>query len=121
MSQVWYAGLLPLSIVGLVAIRVAQMEQTLEGILKASVSAARAQRRTPVILVPDFCAADLAPGWKTRARAIADALRGDVLKDVDYHSLRAARAGASDKSGAMFDFPAHADTFIEPVIAFFAT
>lgn len=119
LSQFWYAGLLPLQIVGMAAMRLAQMEQQLELLLRDTVTRAREKGTKPRLMVPDFDDLPLLPGWKGRSRAIADALRGAVLRDTDRHSIRQSRARAAGID-EMMDGAAHDDQFIDAVQLFLA-
>jgi hypothetical protein len=58
-------------------------------------------------------------GWKRRSRAIADALRGAVLRDADHHSVRASRAAMRHKDSTMDGSP-NDDRFIDAVEEFLA-
>ena len=118
LSQFWYAGLLPLQIVGMAAMRLAQMEQQLEPLLHDTVARARQTGAQPRLMVPDFDDLALLAGWKSRSRDIADALRGAVLWDVDRHSVRQSRARAAG-TDEMMDGAAHDDQFIDAVRVFF--
>jgi len=119
LSQFWYAGLLPLQIVGMAAMRLAQMEQQLEPLLRDTVTRAREKGTRPRLMVPDFGDLPLLPGWKSRSRVIADALRGAVLRDVDRHSVRQSRARTAG-TDEMMDGAAHDDQFIDAVQMFLA-
>lgn len=118
MSQVWYADLSPVQIVGLVAMRLAQLEQQLSPLIHAAVTQARHDRTSPRLFLPDFDGESLQAGWKGRSRAIGDALRGGVLRDPDHQSVRTARLqiGSDDA----MEGAAHDDRFIDAVEAFFA-
>ena len=120
MSEVWY-GLLPLQAVGLVAMRLAQMEQMLEPLLRDAVGRARKHGRPVSIVVPDFDAADLAFGWRGRVRTIVDALRTEVLKDDDHHSVRKARHGAAGRTADLWQGAAHDDSYIDAVESHFTS
>lgn len=119
MSQFWYAGLLPIQIVGLVAMRLAQMEQQLQTLLHDAVAQARRAGTKPQVLVPDFHDIPLRPGWKRRSRSLTDALRGAVLHDADRHATRKARARAAG-SDEMWEGAANDDQFIDAVQLFLA-
>ncbi len=119
MSEVWYADLLPLQIVGLAAMRLAQMEQQLETLLRGAITRAREADAQPQVSVPDFHDFTLTPGWKVRSRALADALRGAVLQDADRYSVRKSRARASG-AGETSEHPGHDDQFIDAVSLFLA-
>ncbi len=119
MSQFWYADLLPLHIVGLAAMRLAQMEQQLETLLRGAIARAREADAQPQVLVPDFHDFTLRPSWKGRSRALADALRGAVLHDADRHSVRRSRARAFG-AGETSEHPGHDDQFIYVVSSFLA-
>jgi len=119
LSQFWYAGLLPLQIVGMAAMRLAQMEQQLELLLHDTVARARQSGAKPRLLMPDFDDLPLLPGWKSRSRDIADALRGAVLRDTDRHSVRQSRARDAG-TDEMMDGAAHDDQFIAAVRVFLA-
>jgi hypothetical protein len=119
MSQFWYAGLLPLQIVGLAAMRLAQMEQQLETLLRDAVVRARQADARPQVSVPDFHDYTLPPGWKGRSRVLVDALRGAVLQDPDRHSVRKSRTRAAG-AGEMSEYVGHDDQFIDAV-SFFLT
>ena len=117
LSQFWYAGLLPLQIVGMAAMRLSQMEEQLESLLQDAVARAREKSTKPRLMVPDFDDLPLPLGWKGRSRAIADALRGAVLRDADRHSVRRSRACIADAT-EMMDGAAHDDQFIEAIQLF---
>jgi hypothetical protein len=116
MSQNWY-GLLPIHIVGLVAMRLAQMEQQLQTLLRDAVTQARRARTKPQVMVPDFHGIPLRLGWKRRSRSLTDALRGAVLQDADRHATRKARARAAGTS-EMLEGAANDDQFIDAVQLF---
>lgn len=117
MSQFWYAGLLPIQIVGLVAMRLAQMEQQLQNLLHDAVAQTRRAGINPQVMVPDFHDIPLRLGWKRRARSLTDALRGAVLHDADRHATRKARARAAG-SDEMWKDAANDDQFIDAVQLF---
>jgi hypothetical protein len=119
MSQFWYADLLPLHIVGLAAMRLAQMEQQLEALLRGAIARAREADAQPQVSVPDFHDFTLRPSWKGRSRALADALRSAVLQDADHYSVRKSRARASG-AGETSEHPGHDDQFIDAVSLFLA-
>ncbi len=119
MSQVWYSGLLPIQIVGLVAMRLVQMEQQLQGLLHDAVKQARMAGIKPKASVPDFHDVPLLLGWKGRSRALVDALRGAVLLDADRHSARKSRARAA-VTDEMLEGAANDDQFIDAVQLFLA-
>jgi hypothetical protein len=119
MSQFWYAGLLPLQMVGLVAMRLAQIEQQLHTVLRDAVTHARKAGNKPQVIVPDFYDIPLLLGWKGRSRALVDALRGAVLMDPDRHSARRSRARAAG-SDEMLEGAANDDQFIDAVQLFLA-
>ncbi|MES3046701.1 hypothetical protein [Sphingomonas faeni] len=116
MSQFWY-GLLPIHIVGLAAMRLAQMEQQLQTLLHDAVAQARRAGIKPQVMVPDFHDIPLRPGWKRRSRSLTDALRGAVLHDADRHATRKARARAAG-SDEMWKGAANDDQFIDAVQLF---
>lgn len=118
-SQFWFAGLLPLQVVGLVAMRMAQLEQQFPSQLHDEIHRARARNAQPMLVVPDFHDKPLSNGWKGRSRAIADALRSAVLRDADHHSVRTSRSSPTSP-GNMMDGAAHDDRFILPVEQFLA-
>lgn len=117
MSQVWYADLLPLQIVGLAAMRLVQMEQQLGTLLRGAIARAREADAQPQVLVPDFHDFTLRPSWKGRSRALADALRSAVLQDADHYSVRRSRARVSG-AGETSEHPGHDDQFIDAVSLF---
>ncbi len=117
MSQFWYADLLPLHIVGLAAMRLAQMEQQLETLLRGAIAHARKADAQPQVSVPDFHDCTLRPSWKGRSRALVDALRSAVLQDADHYSVRKSRARASG-AGETSEHPGHDDQFIDAVSLF---
>jgi hypothetical protein len=117
MSQFWYPGLLPIQIVGLVAMRLAQMEQQLQGLLHDAVKQARVAGVKSQVSVPDFHGVLLRLGWKRRARSLTDALRGAVLRDADHHVTRKARARAAG-TDEMWEGAANDDQFIDAVQLF---
>ncbi|PTW43607.1 hypothetical protein C8J25_1177 [Sphingomonas faeni] len=119
MSQFWYADLLPLQIVGLAAMRLAQMEQQLETLLRGAIARAREADAQPQVSVPDFHDQTLRPSWKGRSRALADALRSAVLQDADHYSVRKSRARAAG-AGEMPEYVGHDDQFIDVVSSFLA-
>lgn len=119
MSQFWYADLLPLQIVGLVAMRLAQMEQQLQGLLHDAVTLARTAEISLHVVVPDFDDIPLRPGWKRRVRSLTDALRCAVLRDADLHATRKARARAAG-TDEMWQGAANDDQFIDAVQLFLA-
>ncbi len=117
-SQSWYADLLPLQIVGLAAMRLVQMEQQLETLLRDAVAYARAAGTEPHVIVPEFPARTLTPGWKGRSRSLVDALRCAILRDSDRHSVRKSRARVA-YGGEMLIGAASDDQFIDAVQRFF--
>ncbi len=117
MSQFWYAGLLPIQIVGLVAMRLAQVEQQLQTLLHDAVAQARRAGTKPQVMVPDFHDIPLRLGWKRRARSLTDELRGAVLHDADRHATRKARARAAG-TNEMWEGAANDDQFIDAVQLF---
>jgi hypothetical protein len=119
MSQFWYAGLQPTQIVGLITMRLAQMEQQLQNVLHDAVTRARVAGTKPQVSVPDFHDVPLRLGWKGRARSLTDALRGAVLQDADHHSVGKSRARVAGAS-KMSEFVAHDDLFIDAVQLFLA-
>ncbi len=120
MSQFWYADLLPIHIVGLAAMRLAQMEQQLETLLRGAIARAREADAQPQVLVPDFHDFTLRPSWKGRSRALVDALRGAVLQDPDHYSVRKSRARDAGQ-GDTSEHVGHDDQFIDAVSLFLAT
>lgn len=118
-SQFWFANLLPLQILGLVAMRMAQLEQQLHAQLHDEVQRARAGNTKAVLLVPEFHDLPLRSGWRGRSRTIVDALRSAILQDPDHHSVRKSRAGTACSEDIM-DGAAHDDRFILPVENFLA-
>jgi hypothetical protein len=88
-------------------------------LLRDTVARARQTGAKPQLMVPDFDDLPLLPGWKSRSRDIADALRGAVLRDVDRHSVRQSRARAVG-TDEMMDGAAHDDQFIDAVQLFLA-
>lgn len=117
--QLWYAGLSPLEAVGLVAMRLAQMEQLLKGQIRKAIEDGRRRQCAPILFVPDFYPDDLRAGWKGRTRVIVDALRSATLKDPDLHTKRLSRAHRTGK-GKMLEGAANDDSYIGTVTTFLA-
>ncbi|WP_156026097.1 hypothetical protein [Sphingomonas phyllosphaerae] len=117
--QLWYAGLSPLEAVGLVAMRLAQMEQHLEDQIRGAIEDGRRRQCAPFLSMPDFYADDLHDGWKGRTRAIVDALRSAILKDPDLHTRRRSRVQRTGIS-EMLEGAANDDPFIVAVTEFLA-
>jgi hypothetical protein len=117
--QLWYAGLSPLEAVGLVAMRLAQMEQLLEGRILKAIEDGRHRQSAPILFVPDFYPDDLRDRWKGRTRAIVDSLRSAILKDPDLHTKRKSQAHRYGR-GKMLEGAANDDRYVVAVTAFFA-
>lgn len=117
--QLWYAGLSPLEAVGLVAMRVAHMEQLLEDRIRQVIEDGRRRQCTPVLFMPDFHPDDLRDGWKGRTRVIVDALRSAILKDPDLHTRRRSRAQRTGMC-EMLEGAANDDAYIKAVTKFLA-
>jgi hypothetical protein len=115
--QLWYAGFSPLEALGLVAMRLAQMEQLLEGRIREAIEDGCRCQCAPIFFVPDLYPDDLRAGWKGRTRAIVDALRLAVLKDPDLHTRRLSRARRAGMGG-IFEGAANDDTYIEALTKF---
>ncbi|MEH3121664.1 MAG: hypothetical protein PGN16_06720 [Sphingomonas phyllosphaerae] len=117
--QLWYAGLSPLEAVGLVAMRLAQMEQLLEVQIRRAIKDGRRRQCASVFYVPDFYPDDLRAGWKGRTRAIVDSLRSAILKDPDLHTKRRSRAHRTG-TGKILEGAANDSSYIEAVTMFLA-
>lgn len=117
--QLWYAGLSPLEAVGLVAMRLAQIEQHLEDQIRGAMEDGRRRQCAPFLSMPDFAADDLHDGWKGRTRAIVDALRSAILKDPDLHTRRRSRVQRTGVA-EMFEGAANDDPYIVAVTTFLA-
>ncbi len=117
--QLWYAGSSPLEAVGLVAMRLAQMEQLLEAQIRQAIEDGRRHHCAPILFVPDFYPDDLRAGWKGRTRAIVDVLRSAVLKDPDLHTNRLSRAKRTGMVES-FEGAANDDTYIVALTKFLA-
>lgn len=97
MTQVWYAGLTPVEVVGLPVVRFIQAEQVVQQQIGSLLRHSGLPR---AYVLPVFDATKLRRGWKTRARTLIADQRRVILKDGDKDSVQLSRGESIEDAAA---------------------